>query len=148
MNQTDADRMMQMITGYWVTQVVHAAARFSIADYLAKAPATAEDIADAEGTDPSATFRLSEPAHRWGWSNTMAIPDSPEHPCWILCAKTILKACGQLQCHGLCPGIGCHGGASLRRSKREKARRFQRSARGCLNILRQTPLRPPLSPSQ
>ena len=58
MNQTDADRMMQMITGYWVTQVVHAAARFSIADYLAKAPATAEDIADAEGTDPSATFRL------------------------------------------------------------------------------------------
>ena len=41
MNQTDADRMMQMITGYWVTQVVHAAARFSIADYLAKAPATA-----------------------------------------------------------------------------------------------------------
>ena len=58
MNQTDADRMMQMIIGYWVTQVVHAAARFSIADYLAKAPATAEDIADAEGTDPSATFRL------------------------------------------------------------------------------------------
>ena len=58
MNQNDADRMMQMITGYWVTQVVHAAARFSIADYLAKAPATAEDIADAEGTDPSATFRL------------------------------------------------------------------------------------------
>src|SRR5262249_46273014 len=58
MNQNDADRMMQMITGYWVTQVVHAAARFSIADHLAKAPATAEDIADAEGTDPSATFRL------------------------------------------------------------------------------------------
>jgi len=56
MNQTDADRMMQMITGYWVTQVVHAAATFSIADHLAKA--TAEDIADAERTDPSATFRL------------------------------------------------------------------------------------------
>ena len=58
MNQNDSDRMMQMITGYWVTQVVHAAATFSIADHLAKAPATAEDIADAEGTDPSATFRL------------------------------------------------------------------------------------------
>ena len=58
MNQNDADRMMQMITGYWVTQVVHAAATFSIADHLAKAPATAEDIAEAEGTDPSATFRL------------------------------------------------------------------------------------------
>ena len=58
MNQNDSDRMMQMITGYWVTQVVNAAATFSIADHLAKAPATAEDIADAEGTDPSATFRL------------------------------------------------------------------------------------------
>jgi len=58
MKQNDADRMMQMITGYWVTQVVHAAARFSIADHLAKAPATADDIANTEGTDPSATFRL------------------------------------------------------------------------------------------
>ena len=58
MNQNDADRMMQMIIGYWVTQVVHAAATFSIADHLAKTPATANDIADAEGTDPSATFRL------------------------------------------------------------------------------------------
>ena len=45
MNQNDPDRMMQMITGYWVTQVVHAAAMFSIADHLAKAPATAEEIA-------------------------------------------------------------------------------------------------------
>ena len=58
MNKHDANRMMQMITGYWVTQVVHAAATFSIADHLAKAPATADDIAEAEGTDPSATFRL------------------------------------------------------------------------------------------
>ena len=58
MNQNDADRMMQLITGYWVTQVVHAAATFSIADHPAKSPATAQDIADAEGTDPSATFRL------------------------------------------------------------------------------------------
>jgi hypothetical protein len=57
-NQNDPDRMMQMIIGYWVTQVVHAAATFSIADHLAKTPATANDIADAEGTDPSATFRF------------------------------------------------------------------------------------------
>jgi DNA-binding IclR family transcriptional regulator len=31
---------------------------FSLADHLAKGPPTAEDIAGAEGTDPSATFRL------------------------------------------------------------------------------------------
>jgi len=55
---SDTDRMMRMITGYWVTQVVHAAATFSFADHLAEGAATAEDIAMAEGTDPSATFRL------------------------------------------------------------------------------------------
>ena len=55
---SDTDRMMRMITGYWVTQVVHAAATFSFADHLAEGAATAADIARAEGTDPSATFRL------------------------------------------------------------------------------------------
>ena len=55
---SDTDRMMQMIFGYWVTQIVHAAATFSFADHLAKGAKTAEDIAMAEGTDPSATFRL------------------------------------------------------------------------------------------
>jgi len=55
---SDTDHMMGMITGYWVTQIVHAAATFSFADHLAKGAATAEDIARVEGTDPSATFRL------------------------------------------------------------------------------------------
>jgi hypothetical protein len=57
-NPDNTHRMMHMITGYWVTQVVHAAAVFSLADHLAKGPATAEDIAWAEGIDPAATFRL------------------------------------------------------------------------------------------
>jgi hypothetical protein len=55
---SDTNRMMQMISGYWVTQIVHAAATFSVADHLAKGPATAEDIARFEGTDPLATFRF------------------------------------------------------------------------------------------
>ena len=58
MNSDNTDRMMRMITGYWVTQIVHAAATFSFADHLARGPATAHDIAGAERTDPSATFRL------------------------------------------------------------------------------------------
>jgi hypothetical protein len=57
-NPTDTDRMMQMITAYWVTQIVHAAAVYSLADHFSNGPATAEDIAHAEGTDPSATFRF------------------------------------------------------------------------------------------
>jgi hypothetical protein len=34
-NPGDTNRMMQMITGYWVTQVVHAAATFSGASLTA-----------------------------------------------------------------------------------------------------------------
>jgi hypothetical protein len=35
MNLNDSDRMMQMITGYWVSQIVRAVATYSLADYLA-----------------------------------------------------------------------------------------------------------------
>lgn len=55
---SDIERMMQMITGYWVTQIVNAAATYSFADHLAKGPATAEVIARSEGIDRSAAFRL------------------------------------------------------------------------------------------
>ncbi|MFF3171137.1 methyltransferase [Streptomyces sp. NPDC057900] len=54
----DAGRMFQMITGYWVTQVVRTAAELNIADHLAAGPSTAADIASAESLDPSATFRF------------------------------------------------------------------------------------------
>jgi hypothetical protein len=54
----DCQRMLQMITGYWVTQIVHAVANFCIADELAKGPATAADIASRRSTHPHATFRL------------------------------------------------------------------------------------------
>ncbi|MEI9975000.1 MAG: methyltransferase [Ignavibacteriota bacterium] len=58
LQEQPTERMMQMITGYWVTQTVHAAAAYSVADHLATASATADDIARAEGIDPIATFRL------------------------------------------------------------------------------------------
>jgi hypothetical protein len=57
---SDTNRMMQMITGYWITQIVHALATFSLADHLAKGPATAEDIARFEGIDPLATSPIPE----------------------------------------------------------------------------------------
>jgi O-methyltransferase domain/Dimerisation domain len=58
MTPSDNDRMMEMISGYWITQIVHAAATYSLADYLAKGPATAAEIAEMADTDPLATFRL------------------------------------------------------------------------------------------
>ena len=54
----DFERMMQMLSGFFVTQIAGAVASYSIADHLAKGPATAEQIAALEGIDPIATFRL------------------------------------------------------------------------------------------
>jgi 2-polyprenyl-3-methyl-5-hydroxy-6-metoxy-1,4-benzoquinol methylase len=54
----DFERMMQMMTGFFVTQIAGAVATYSIADHLAKGPATAEQISTIEGIDPIAAYRL------------------------------------------------------------------------------------------
>lgn len=54
----DHERMMTMLTGYWVTQIVRAAATFNLADHLAGGIDTAESIAAEESLDPDATRRL------------------------------------------------------------------------------------------
>jgi hypothetical protein len=58
MTLAENDRMTQMISGYWITQIVHAAAVFSLADHLADGPATSAAIAAKAGADPTAIFRL------------------------------------------------------------------------------------------
>jgi len=50
--------MMGMVTGFWVTQAVRAAALYNLADHLAAGTDTAEAIAEAESTDADATRRL------------------------------------------------------------------------------------------
>jgi hypothetical protein len=54
----DFERMMQMLIGFFVAQIAGAEAAYSIADHLAKGPATAEQISTVEGIDPIAAFRL------------------------------------------------------------------------------------------
>src|SRR5260221_5329438 len=54
----DFEQMMQMLTGFFVTQIAGAVATFSIADHLAKGSATAEQIATVEDINSTATFRL------------------------------------------------------------------------------------------
>jgi hypothetical protein len=49
---------MGMVTGFWVTQAVRAAALYNFADHLAAGTDTAEMIAEAESTEPDATRRL------------------------------------------------------------------------------------------
>src|SRR3979490_2924987 len=50
--------MMQMLTGFAVTQIIGAAAAYKIADHLAKGALSAKQIAAAEGISAEATFRL------------------------------------------------------------------------------------------
>src|SRR6478736_8156914 len=48
----------QMITGYWVSQAIYAAAKFGIADLLKGGPRTAEQLAATTSTDADALYRL------------------------------------------------------------------------------------------
>jgi O-methyltransferase domain/Dimerisation domain len=52
------DRMAGMITGYWVSQMVHVAAKLGLADLLAGGPRTADELAQATGTHARSLYRL------------------------------------------------------------------------------------------
>jgi len=56
--QTEAERLLDMIRGYWTSQVVASLAQLGFADRLASGPMPAADVAAACGCDPDATFRL------------------------------------------------------------------------------------------
>jgi len=48
----------QMITGYWISQAIYAAAKFEIADHLKDGPKSVEELAIASSTHPDALYRL------------------------------------------------------------------------------------------
>jgi ubiquinone/menaquinone biosynthesis C-methylase UbiE len=48
----------QMITGYWISQAIYAAAKFGIADRLQDGPKTVAELATATSTNPEALYRL------------------------------------------------------------------------------------------
>jgi hypothetical protein len=56
--QNDYAKMFQMILGFNVSQIVHTAALYSLAEHLAQGPATPAEIAEAESINVDATFRL------------------------------------------------------------------------------------------
>ena len=47
-----------MITGYWISQMVHVAAKLGLADLLADGPRTADELAAATGTHARSLYRL------------------------------------------------------------------------------------------
>jgi hypothetical protein len=55
---TPQARMAQMITGYWISQMVHVAAMLGLADRLADGPKTADELALATKTHAPSLYRL------------------------------------------------------------------------------------------
>ncbi len=58
MTQALAQQLDQMITGYWVSQAIYAAAKFGIADLLKDGTRTVDELADATSADRDALYRL------------------------------------------------------------------------------------------
>lgn len=50
--------MLQLIIGYWVSHMVHVAAKLGLADLVHAGPKTAEELAALTETDPAAVHRL------------------------------------------------------------------------------------------
>jgi hypothetical protein len=50
--------LARMINGYWVTQMIHTAARLNVADALAEGPQTAASLAERCGAHPRSLYRL------------------------------------------------------------------------------------------
>ncbi|HEY0936761.1 MAG TPA: methyltransferase [Trebonia sp.] len=50
--------LLGMIHGYWISQVVRAAADLRLVDHLSAGAQTAGDVADREASDPQTTYRL------------------------------------------------------------------------------------------
>ncbi len=48
----------RMITGYWISQAIYAAAKFSIADHLKYGPKSVDELAEATCTNAEALYRL------------------------------------------------------------------------------------------
>jgi hypothetical protein len=47
-----------MMTGYWISQAIHVAAKLGLADLLQDEPKSSEELARAAGADPRALYRL------------------------------------------------------------------------------------------
>jgi hypothetical protein len=57
-NDPPQAQLGQMITGYWTSQAIYAAAKFGIADLLSRGPRPIDELAGATGTKPELLYRL------------------------------------------------------------------------------------------
>jgi len=59
MNEDSPQKQLDgMITGYWISQSIYAAAKFGIADHLKDGPMSVEELAEVTSTNSDALYRL------------------------------------------------------------------------------------------
>src|SRR6516225_6903522 len=58
MNENLHDELASLLSGYWHTQTIYVAAKLSLAEHLKDGPRSAQDLAQATGTNPRALYRL------------------------------------------------------------------------------------------
>lgn len=56
--ESQSQSLIRMITGYWITQAIHVAAEFGIADRLAQGPQTVEQLAARDGLHADPLYRV------------------------------------------------------------------------------------------
>jgi hypothetical protein len=52
------DQLARLVSGYWYTQTIYVAAKLGLAELLKDGPRSAQDLAQATGTNPRALYRL------------------------------------------------------------------------------------------
>jgi ubiquinone/menaquinone biosynthesis C-methylase UbiE len=58
MNENLPDQLARLASGYWYTQTVYVAAKLGLAELLKDGPRSAQELAQATGTNPRALYRL------------------------------------------------------------------------------------------
>ena len=58
MDNSPQGQIAQMLTGYWVSQMIYVAAKLDLAGLLVDGPRTSDDLAQATGTHPRSLYRL------------------------------------------------------------------------------------------
>ena len=58
MQESLHDQLVHLVSGYWYTQTIYVAAKLGLAELINDGPRTAQELAQATGTNPRALYRL------------------------------------------------------------------------------------------
>src|SRR4030088_2513011 len=145
--ESDYGTMYNIIFGHSVAQMARCAALFSFADHLAHGSATAEKIAEAEGLDADATFRLMR-----AWA-AFVLMTSDKNTCFsprrysTPFARTIRGLCAPWPLPKEAVAIGGRGASSVKLSRPGSPKQTRRSAPACGSTMLRPPARRRRKPS-